>query len=302
MRRIYTYAFFIFLVIPTTILFAQDKKKKGNTTTKPTVNKDSINNAYAHNKDNYISSQYNDTVYYNGTGVFLYLPETRAKNNKIFKAITFDGTLLAYVLNVNYINGKYLYQINYPQTKQSTYGAQYESPFEVAEQFTRYLIKGSFTKESVVEIAKVNRLVLKENVSFTVPKSQAEKNKQQVDYYDNLNKGKDEITAKKIEGKEENHNEFLQTEKVIGFELVSIINLSKKKMKIKFLSKDSNAGELDEIEILPGESTSVMLKINDLIYLYTEKNAKISNYKYLKGTNKIQINPDGLGIKAVAKK
>jgi hypothetical protein len=250
------------------------KANKGVDTvkTKPSNNKEI-------SKTNFSLEIHKDTAYYNGEPVLIYTALSAEKGNRNYKVTNLNNQILAYVSHYNYVNGKYLYQFNFPDTKQSLSGALYEGPTEVAELFSRYIVNGKWTKNAVQEIGNVNRMVTKNNVVFVTPVDASATNKSTNDFYNTYNKGGAEIAAKKKLDNQENHTTYLETRnQTAKIEYVKIKNVSNKDMLIKFKNNKVANAELTEIMVKANTTESIISTTNDEFILCNVNGKKISNY------------------------
>ncbi len=131
-----------------------------------------------------------DTVYYMGEAQLLFYKDKSSVSysGKSYMVSNLSGHMIAYVQQMNYMNGKTFYQISYPDTKQQTYGPQFEGPDELVELLCDYIVNGRMPASGVNALAAKYKLIKKENIAFATPTTT--KDKQLVAFYNVLNEKK----------------------------------------------------------------------------------------------------------------
>jgi len=251
-----------------------------------------------------------DTVYVNGEAAMLSYSLSPGKDKRLFSVHNMRNEMIAYIIKMNYLNGKTYYQVNYPQTKQSTFGAIYESPEALIEIISGYVVDGKITSDKVNEIAASNKFVIKNNVEFQVP--QGNLDDIQRAFYDELNRGKALTEAFKKQSKEtittsapvgaiatpapaqviEKPVTPVETQ-VNNTNTVTLKNFSTSNQVVIINRKINNQVATDKTSINAGATNTFNLSANDEIVLSDAKGKKIAAFVVKPTTHNIIISADG---------
>ncbi len=258
-------------------------------------------------KENIATTVKIDTVYVNGEASLLSYSLSTGKDKRLFSVHNLNNEMVAYIVKMNYLNGRTYYQVNFPQTKQSTYGAIYETVDALIEIISNYVSNGKVTQASVAEIAQSNKFVLKENVEFKAP--QGNLDDIQRAFYDVLNKGKNQTTtasatpstpvvAAKQTVAAPAAAPVASVEAVnANGTSITLKNYSTSNHTLIFNRKMNNQVATDKTTINAGASSTFVLNANDEVILADAKGHKISTYTLKAGVRNLVISADGKNIR-----
>jgi len=271
-----------------------------------------INKTKEISKNTLLNETKKDTVYANGEPLMISYSLSKGADKRLFSIHNLKNEMIAYIVKMNYLNGRTYYQVNFTQTKQSTYGSVYQTIDAFIEVIGDFVVEGKVSAAAVEELATSNKLVLKNNVVFTVPQNNLDDI--QRSYYGGLNNGKATVeTAKKqtpsivsatastkpAASKAVNAStaNSTATEPVATAAIITLKNYSSTAHHLIFNRLSNNQVSSDKTSLNSGASNTYTLNMNDEIVLVDMKGKKIAAYTVKSGVKNLIISSDGKNIK-----